>query len=197
MIWLVYSMITIVSKSLFSLLISSFSSSSLTHILTAWILKIFQLHPSDNQNKLKLIIPSILSDIQAHILLFIFYSSQIELFTLFWIYMCSVAQLCPTLCNRMDYSLPGSSVHRIHPDMNTGVGFHFLLQGIFPPRDWTCVFLVSWIGKRILYQWAPLDIPLAISHWVFAPTLTSFWTFSSFIQLQKFNYMLILTSSCL
>ena len=26
---------------------------------------------------------------------------------------CEVAQLCPTLCNPMDYSLPGSSVHGI------------------------------------------------------------------------------------
>ena len=27
--------------------------------------------------------------------------------------LCSVAQLCPTLCNPMDYSPPGSSVHGI------------------------------------------------------------------------------------
>ena len=27
--------------------------------------------------------------------------------------LCSVAQLCPTLCNPMDCSLPGSSVHGI------------------------------------------------------------------------------------
>ena len=27
--------------------------------------------------------------------------------------MCSVAQSCPTLCDLMDYSLPGSSVHGI------------------------------------------------------------------------------------
>ena len=28
-------------------------------------------------------------------------------------FCCSVAQSCPTLCNPMDYSLPGSSVHGI------------------------------------------------------------------------------------
>ena len=39
------------------------------------------------------------------------------------------AQLCPALCNPMDFSLPGSSVHGIL--QNTGVGCHFLLQGIF------------------------------------------------------------------
>ena len=38
-----------------------------------------------------------------------------------------VAQLCPTLCNPMDCSLPGSSVHGIF-QKNTGVGCHFLLQ---------------------------------------------------------------------
>ena len=31
-----------------------------------------------------------------------------------------------------DYSLPGSSVHGI---LNTGVGCHFLLQGIFPTQE--------------------------------------------------------------
>ena len=39
-------------------------------------------------------------------------------------------QLCPTLCDPMDCSPPGSSVH----GKNTGVGCHFLLQGIFPTQ---------------------------------------------------------------
>ena len=30
--------------------------------------------------------------------------------------------------------MPGSSVHEIFPDKNTGVGCHFLLQGIFPTQ---------------------------------------------------------------
>ena len=38
---------------------------------------------------------------------------------------------CPSLCNRMDCSLPGSSVHEDSPGKNTGVGCHALLQGIF------------------------------------------------------------------
>ena len=42
-----------------------------------------------------------------------------------------VAQLCPTLCDPMDCSPPGSSVHEISPGKNIGVGCHFLLQGIF------------------------------------------------------------------
>ena len=35
-----------------------------------------------------------------------------------------VAQLCLTLCNPMDCSLPGSSVHGDSPGNNTGMGCH-------------------------------------------------------------------------
>ena len=57
--------------------------------------------------------------------------------------LCLVAQLCPTLCNPVDYSLPASSIHGDSPDKNTGVGCHNLLQGIFPtqgsnPGLWHC-----------------------------------------------------------
>jgi len=40
-------------------------------------------------------------------------------------------QSCPTLCNPMNCSLRGSSVHGDSPGKNTGVGCHALLQGIF------------------------------------------------------------------
>ena len=42
----------------------------------------------------------------------------------------SVAQLYPTLCNPMDCSPPGSSVHGDFLGKNTGVGSHSLFQGI-------------------------------------------------------------------
>ena len=45
--------------------------------------------------------------------------------------LCLVAQSCLTLCDPMDCSLPGSSVHGDSPGRNTGVGCHYLLQGIF------------------------------------------------------------------
>ena len=45
-----------------------------------------------------------------------------------------VTQSCPSLCDPMDYSPPGSSVHGDSPGMNTDVGCHALLQGIFPTR---------------------------------------------------------------
>ena len=48
--------------------------------------------------------------------------------------LCLIAQSCPTLCDPMDCSLPGSSVHGDSPGKNTGVGCHALLQGIFPVR---------------------------------------------------------------
>ena len=42
-----------------------------------------------------------------------------------------IVQWCPTLCNPMDWSLPGSPVHGILQARNTGVGSHSLLQWIF------------------------------------------------------------------
>ena len=44
---------------------------------------------------------------------------------------CVDAQLCPTLCNPMDCSLPGSPVRGISQARILRVGCHFLLQGIF------------------------------------------------------------------
>ena len=41
--------------------------------------------------------------------------------------LCLVAQACPTLCDSMDCSLPGSSVHGDSRGKNTGVGCHALL----------------------------------------------------------------------
>ena len=58
-----------------------------------------------------------------------------------------VAQSCLTLCDPVDCSLPGSSVHGIlqarilewvvisFSSKNTGVGCYFLLQGSSQPRD--------------------------------------------------------------
>ena len=44
--------------------------------------------------------------------------------------ICSVAQLCLTLWDPMNYSLPGSFVHGDSPGKNSGVSCHALLQGI-------------------------------------------------------------------
>ena len=44
-------------------------------------------------------------------------------------------QLCLTLCNPMDRSLLGFSVHGDSPGKNTEVGCHALLQGTFPTLE--------------------------------------------------------------
>ena len=44
---------------------------------------------------------------------------------------CFVIKLCPTLCDLMDYSPPGSSVREDSLGKNTGVGCLALFQGIF------------------------------------------------------------------
>ena len=43
-----------------------------------------------------------------------------------------IAQECPTLCDPMNCSPPGSSVHGVFRGENTGVIRHFLLQGGLP-----------------------------------------------------------------
>ena len=45
-----------------------------------------------------------------------------------------VTQSCPTLCDPVDCSLRGSRSPWDSPGKNTGVGCHFLLQGIFPTQ---------------------------------------------------------------
>ena len=55
-------------------------------------------------------------------------------------------QSCPALCNAMDWSLPGSSVCGNSPSKNTGVGCHFLLQGIFRTQgsNLNLLLLMAW-----------------------------------------------------
>ena len=45
-------------------------------------------------------------------------------------YVCLAVQSCPSLCDPMDYSPPGSSVHGDSPGKDTGVGCPVLLQRI-------------------------------------------------------------------
>ena len=64
---------------------------------------------------------------------------------------CLVAPSCLTLCDRMDYSLPGSSVCRIsQARILEWVAIAFSRRSS-QPRDWTCI---SCIGRWILYHWA-------------------------------------------
>ena len=78
--------------------------------------------------------------------------------------LCLVALSCLTLCNPMDCSLPGSSVHGDSPGKNTGVGCHAPpSRGSSQPRDRT---QVSCITGGFFTVWAtrnsrtPLTSPL-------------------------------------
>ena len=79
--------------------------------------------------------------------------------------LCLVIPLCLTLCDPMDWSPPGSSVHGDSPGKNNGVGCHALLQGIFPT-------LGSNSGlphcRQILYHLIPQGSP-RILEWVAQP----------------------------
>ena len=79
--------------------------------------------------------------------------------------MCSVAQLCPTLCNPMDCSLPGSSVRGIlQARMLEWVAISSS-RGSFQVRDGTCI---SCIGRWILYRcatWEALGEPWRWNTW--------------------------------
>ena len=61
----------------------------------------------------------------------------------------SVAKSCLTLCDPIDCSLPGSSVHGDSLGKNTGVSCHFLLQGLFPTQESNLGLLHC---RQILYR---------------------------------------------
>ena len=62
--------------------------------------------------------------------------------------------LCLTLCDPMDCSLPGSSVHGDSPGKNTGVGCHALPQAIVPTQESNLCLLC-------LLHWLAGSLPLA------------------------------------
>ena len=75
--------------------------------------------------------------------------------------VCLVTQSYPTLCDPMDCSPPGSSVHGDSPGKNTGVGCHALLQGIFPtqgsklglPHCRLILYYLSHKGSPRILEW--------------------------------------------
>ena len=62
---------------------------------------------------------------------------------------CAKSLSCVRLCDPMDCSPPGSSVHEDSPGKNTGVGFHAILQGIFPTQESNPSLLYC---RQILYH---------------------------------------------
>ena len=69
-------------------------------------------------------------------------------------YCCLVTKSCPTLCDPMDCSPPGSSVCGISQARMLEWAAISFFRGSSWPRDWTHI---SCIGRRILYRWATRD----------------------------------------
>ena len=92
-------------------------------------------------------------------LLFFFFTHDFTFYI--WVHMCwcLVTQSCPTLCDPMDCSPPGSSVHGDSPGKNTGVGCHALFQGIFPTQGSNPGLLhCRWILYCLSHQGSPIGL---------------------------------------
>ena len=82
-----------------------------------------------------------------------------------------VTQSCSTLCDAMDYSPLGSSIHGDSPGKNTGVGCHALLQGIFLTQRLSPALLhcrqilchLSYKGSPRILEWVAYPISLRSS----------------------------------
>ena len=66
-------------------------------------------------------------------------------------------QLCPTLCDPKDCSLPGSSVHGIPQARILKWAAMPSSRGFSQPRGQTCVSYASCIGRWVLYHQRHLD----------------------------------------
>ena len=73
---------------------------------------------------------------------------------------CVRAQLCPTLCNPLDCSWPGSSIHGIFQARILAWSAIFFSRRPSPPRDRTRTSHVSCTGRQILYQLSHQGSPL-------------------------------------
>ena len=71
----------------------------------------------------------------------------------------SVTQLCLTICNPMDYSPTGSSVHGIFQARILVWVATSSSRGSSQPRDRTHISCIFCIGRRILYHWATWEVP--------------------------------------
>ena len=100
---------------------------------------------------------------------------------------CSVTQLCLTLRNPKDYSLPGSSLHGIL-QKRILEWLAILCSGSSQPRDWTHI-CGSCIGRQILYPWASWEAPPIIWYvfiyiYIFSESYLFYWrVFSLDIEL--------------
>ena len=73
--------------------------------------------------------------------------------------LCSVAQSCPTLCNPMDCSLPGSTAHGIFQARILKWVAISYSKGSSWPKDQTHIFCVFCIGRWVLYHCTTWEAP--------------------------------------
>ena len=73
---------------------------------------------------------------------------------------CSVAQLCPMLCESMDHG--PSSVHRIFQARILEGIVIYSSRGPSWPRDQSCISCDSCIGRQTLYHWATWEVPFYV-----------------------------------
>ena len=68
-------------------------------------------------------------------------------------------QWCPTLCDPMDCSPPGSSLHGAFQARILGWGDISFSRESSQPRNWTHISYISYIGRRVLYHSHHLESP--------------------------------------
>ena len=83
------------------------------------------------------------------------------------------------------------------PAKNTGVGCHFLLQGIFPTQDWTCISCVSCIASRFFTSELPEKPNLQCRNYLLWRTIFHIWLKSNIHQWQGKSQTLHTPISCL
>ena len=78
-------------------------------------------------------------------------------------YCCLVARSCPTLCDPVDYSPPGSSIHGIlQARIPEWIAISFS-RGYSPPSDHTCVSFVFCMAGRFFTTEPPRKPTIATS----------------------------------
>ena len=98
-------------------------------------------------------------------------SLTLKYFLIAWLHipccavLCLAAQLCLTLCDPMDCSTSGSSVHWDSQGKNASMDCHALLQGIFQTQGVNPALLhCRWILDCLIHQGSPW-----IQEWVAYP----------------------------
>ena len=81
-----------------------------------------------------------------------------------------LSHLVVSVCNSINYSFPGFSVHGDSPGKNIGVGCHPLLQGIFPtqgskrglPHYRQILYHLSYQGSPRILEWVAYPFSLLL-----------------------------------